>query len=165
MVKIRIGEERLISAAEGNGPVDALDLALRKDLGVYQKHIEDLELLDYRVCVFRGGADTVTRVLIEFGDGQGDAWSTVGASRNIIDAAFQALADTLTYRLLKLGVPAEKGSRSLPRELPKPRLGNGGGDRAVLPETGLRHGLLYARAIERPTHLSPSQPFGSALCS
>ena len=72
-MKIRIGEERLISAAEGNGPVNALDLALRKDLGVYQKYIEDLELLDYRVRVFQGGTDAVTRVLIEFGDGDGDA--------------------------------------------------------------------------------------------
>ena len=72
VVKIRIGEERLISAAEGNGPVNALDLALRKDLGVYQKHIEDLELRDYRVRVFQGGTDAVTRVLIEFGDGNGD---------------------------------------------------------------------------------------------
>ena len=71
-MKIRIGEERLISAAEGNGPVNALDLALRKDLGVYQKYIEPLELLDYRVRVFQGGTDAVTRVLIEFGDGNGD---------------------------------------------------------------------------------------------
>ena len=68
VVKIRIGEETLISAAEGNGPVNALDLALRKDLGVYQKLIQDLELLDYRVRVFQGGTDAVTRVLIEFGD-------------------------------------------------------------------------------------------------
>ena len=80
VVKIRIGEERLISAAEGNGPVNALDLALRKDLGVYQRHIEDLELRDYRVRVFQGGTDAVTRVLIEFGDGAGETWSTVGVS-------------------------------------------------------------------------------------
>ena len=107
VVKIRIGEERLISAAEGNGPVNALDLALRKDLGVYQKHIEDLELRDYRVRVFQGGTDAVTRVLIEFGDGNGDTWSTVGVSGNIIDASFQALVDAITYRLVKLGVPAQ----------------------------------------------------------
>ena len=107
VVKIRIGEERLISAAEGNGPVNALDLALRKDLGVYQKHIEDLELLDYRVRVFQGGTDAVTRVLIEFGDGNGDTWSTVGVSGNIIDASFQALVDAITYRLVKLGVAAQ----------------------------------------------------------
>ena len=107
VVKIRIGEERLISAAEGNGPVNALDLALRKDLGVYQKYIENLELRDYRVRVFQGGTDAVTRVLIEFGDGNGDTWSTVGVSGNIIDASFQALVDAITYRLLKVGVAAQ----------------------------------------------------------
>jgi 2-isopropylmalate synthase len=107
VVKIRIGEERLISAAEGNGPVNALDLALRKDLGAYQKYIEDLELRDYRVRVFQGGTDAVTRVLIEFGDGNGDTWSTVGVSGNIIDASFQALVDAITYRLLKVGVAAQ----------------------------------------------------------
>ena len=107
VVKIRIGEERLISAAEGNGPVNALDLALRKDLGVYQKYIEDLELRDYRVRVFQGGTDAVTRVLIEFGDGSGETWSTVGVSGNIIDASFQALVDAITYRLLKVGVAAQ----------------------------------------------------------
>jgi 2-isopropylmalate synthase len=107
VVKIRIGEERFISAAEGNGPVNALDLALRKDLGVYQKYIENLELRDYRVRVFQGGTDAVTRVLIEFGDGNGDTWSTVGVSGNIIDASFQALVDAITYRLLKVGVAAQ----------------------------------------------------------
>ncbi len=107
VVKIRIGDERLISAAEGNGPVNALDLALRKDLGVYQRHIETLELRDYRVRVFQGGTDAVTRVLIEFGDGNGDTWSTVGVSGNIIDASFQALVDAIVYRLVKLGVPAQ----------------------------------------------------------
>jgi len=107
VVKIRIGGERLISAAEGNGPVNALDLALRKDLGAYQKHIEDLELRDYRVRVFQGGTDAVTRVLIEFADGAGATWSTVGVSGNIIDASFQALVDAIVYRLVKLGVPAQ----------------------------------------------------------
>jgi 2-isopropylmalate synthase len=107
VVKIRIGEDRLISAAEGNGPVNALDLALRKDLGVYQKYIENLELRDYRVRVFQGGTDAVTRVLIEFGDGNGGAWSTVGVSGNIIDASFQALVEAITYRLLKIGVAAQ----------------------------------------------------------
>ncbi|MGO9769227.1 MAG: citramalate synthase [Roseiarcus sp.] len=101
VVKIRIGEETLISAAEGNGPVNALDLALRKDLGVYQKHIQDLELLDYRVRVFQGGTDAVTRVLIEFGDSSGARWSTVGVSGNIIDASFQALVDAIDYKLVK----------------------------------------------------------------
>ncbi len=93
----------LISAAEGNGPVNALDLALRKDLGKYQPFIADLELVDYRVRVFQGGTDAVTRVLIEFRDSSGEHWSTVGVSPNLIDASFQALTDAITYRLLKSG--------------------------------------------------------------
>lgn len=101
VVKIKIGPDTLISAAEGNGPVNALDLALRKDLGAYQKHIEDLELLDYRVRVFQGGTDAVTRVLIEFGDATGARWSTVGVSGNVIDASFQALVDAINYKLLR----------------------------------------------------------------
>jgi 2-isopropylmalate synthase len=93
----------LISAAEGEGPVNALDLALRKDLGKYQRFIEDLELVDFRVRIFQGGTDAVTRALIEFRDASGESWSTVGVSANIIDASFQALTDAITYKLLKSG--------------------------------------------------------------
>src|SRR5450631_329132 len=103
VVKVRIDGETLISAAEGEGPVNALDLALRKDLGKYQRFIEDLELLDYRVRVFQGGTDAVTRVLIEFGEATGGRWSTVGVSANIIDASFQALVDAIVYKLIKAG--------------------------------------------------------------
>jgi 2-isopropylmalate synthase len=103
IVKVTVDGVATISAAEGNGPVNALDLALRKDLGKYQKYIEDLELRDYRVRVFQGGTDAVTRVLIEFGDSQGERWSTVGVSTNVIDASFQALTDSMTYKLLKAG--------------------------------------------------------------
>jgi 2-isopropylmalate synthase len=103
VVKLRIGHHTSISVAEGNGPINALDLALRKDLGKYQPFIQDLELVDYRVRVFQGGTDAVTRVLIEFSDGSGENWSTVGVSANIIDASFQALTDAITYKLLKAG--------------------------------------------------------------
>ena len=103
IVKMRIDSIVLISAAEGNGPVNALDLALRKDLGKYQPFIADLELVDYRVRIFQGGTDAVTRVLIEFRDSSGEHWSTVGVSANLIDASFQALTDAITYRLLKAG--------------------------------------------------------------
>ena len=103
VVKVRIGGEILISAAEGEGPVNALDLALRKDLGKYQRFIEDLELIDFRVRIFQGGTDAVTRVLIEFRDGSAESWSTAGVSANIIDASFQALTDAITYKLLKSG--------------------------------------------------------------
>jgi 2-isopropylmalate synthase len=101
IVKVRVGEDVLISAAEGNGPIHALDLALRKDLGRYQDLIADLELIDYKVRIYQGGTDAVTRVLVEFRDASGERWSTVGVSPNIIDASFQALTDSITYKLLK----------------------------------------------------------------
>ncbi|MFL5190084.1 MAG: citramalate synthase [Microvirga sp.] len=103
IVKVRVGDEVLISAAEGNGPVNALDVALRKDLGKYQNLIQDLELVDYKVRIYQGGSDAVTRVLIEFMDGSGERWTTIGVSPNIIDASFQALTDSMVYKLLKSG--------------------------------------------------------------
>ncbi len=102
-VRVNIDGQSLISAAEGNGPVHALYVALCKDLGKYQRFIEDIELLDFRVRIFQGGADAVTRVLVEFGDKQGETWSTVGVSPNLIDASFQALLDAVDYKLLKSG--------------------------------------------------------------
>jgi 2-isopropylmalate synthase len=103
IVKVRVGDEVLISAAEGNGPVNALDLALRKDLGKYQDLIQDLVLIDYKVRIYQGGSDAVTRALIEFGDASGERWSTIGVSPNIIDASFQALTDSMVYKLLRSG--------------------------------------------------------------
>ncbi len=105
VVKVKIGNETLISAGEGNGPVNALDVALRKDLGKYQKYIEGLELTDYRVRILNGGTEAVTRVLIESRDEKGEHWITVGVSPNIIDASFQALMDSIVYKLVKSGAP------------------------------------------------------------
>jgi len=105
VVKVTVDGARLISAAEGNGPVNALDLALRKDLGKYQKYIEGLELTDYRVRILDGGTEAVTRVLIESADETGERWTTVGISPNIIDASFQALMDSIVYKLVKSGAP------------------------------------------------------------
>jgi 2-isopropylmalate synthase len=106
VVKVKVGEDSLISAAEGNGPVNALDVALRKDLGKYQKYIGGLELTDYRVRILNGGTEAVTRVLIESQDETGVRWTTVGVSPNIIDASFQALMDSIVYKLVKSGAPA-----------------------------------------------------------
>jgi 2-isopropylmalate synthase len=101
VVKIRIGDELLMSVAEGNGPVNALDLALRKDLGKYSGRIEDLELVDFKVRILDGGTGAVTRVLVESRDGSGERWHTIGVSPNIIDASFEALYESITYKLMK----------------------------------------------------------------
>src|SRR5438270_836264 len=106
VVKVDVAGERLISAGEGNGPVNALDAALCKDLGKYQKYIEGLKLIDYRVRILNGGTEAVTRVLIESEDEKGESWTTVGVSPNIIDASFQALMDSVIYKLVKSGAPA-----------------------------------------------------------
>ncbi|MBX9618134.1 MAG: citramalate synthase [Hyphomicrobiales bacterium] len=103
IVKVRVGNQTLMSVAEGNGPVHALDQALRKDLGEYQSAIGDLRLADYKVRIFQGGTEAVTRVLIDSMDAGGERWTTVGVSANIIDASFQALSDSITYKLLKEG--------------------------------------------------------------
>jgi 2-isopropylmalate synthase len=105
VVKVEVDGETLISAAEGNGPVNALDLALRKDLGKYQSYIEGLELTDYRVRILNTGTQAVTRVLIESKDETGERWTTVGVSPNIIDASFQALMDSIVYKLVRSGAP------------------------------------------------------------
>src|ERR687887_2556611 len=105
VVKVKVDGETLISAAEGIGPVNALDLALRKDLGKYQGYIKGLELTDYRVRILNGGTEAVTRVLIESQDETGERWTTVGVSPNIIDASFQALMDSIVYKLVRSGAP------------------------------------------------------------
>lgn len=106
VVKVDVGGETTISAAEGNGPVNALDVALRKDIGKYQKYIEGLKLTDYRVRILNGGTEAITRVLIESEDEQGDRWTTIGVSANVIDASFQALMDSVVYKLVKSNAPS-----------------------------------------------------------
>ena len=100
-VKVRIDGETVLSVGEGNGPVNALDKALRKDLGPYQSFINDLELVDYKVRILTGGTDAVTRVLIESRDGVGNRWFTIGVSPNIVDASFEALLDSINYKLIR----------------------------------------------------------------
>jgi 2-isopropylmalate synthase len=106
VVKLNVDGEELMSVAEGSGPVNALDKALRSDLGKYQAEIEDLELVDYKVRILNGGTEAITRVLIESTDSSGERWWTVGVSENIIDASFQALIDSLNYKLIKSGAAA-----------------------------------------------------------
>lgn len=101
IVKVTVGGQEFMSVAEGNGPVNALDQALRKDLGSYNSQINDLELVDFKVRILNGGTEAITRVLIESRDGQGNRWFTVGVSSNIIDASFAALLDSINYKLMK----------------------------------------------------------------
>lgn len=106
VVKVVVDGEPLLTAAEGIGPVNALDVALRKDLGRYQPFIADLRLTDYKVRILNGGTEAITRVLIESMDANGESWTTIGVSPNLIDASFEALVDSVTFKLLKAGAPA-----------------------------------------------------------
>ncbi len=106
VVKVKIGDETYISAAEGKGPVNALDMALRKDIAKFAPYIEKLKLTDYRVRILNAGTDAVTRVLIECEDESGERLHTIGVSENIIDASLQALMDAIVYKLVRSGAPA-----------------------------------------------------------
>jgi 2-isopropylmalate synthase len=101
MVKVKVGNDVLHTAGEGNGPVHALDVALRKALIGHYPAIEHFHLTDYKVRILNGNAATeaVTRVLIDTQNST-SAWSTIGASANIIEASWQALADSFEYGLL-----------------------------------------------------------------
>ena len=100
-VKLEVDGERFISSGEGNGPVNAIDNALRKDLGKYNKYLKNTKLVDYKVRVLSGGTGAVTRVLVESADTEtSERWVTIGVSPNIMDASFQALYDSINYRLI-----------------------------------------------------------------
>ncbi len=107
-VKVTVNGQRIMNVAEGNGPVDALNAGLRKDLGMYSAYLQDWRLVDYKVRILTPNAGTgaVTRVMIESADGHGRHWSTVGVSANIIDASFQALLDSIVYKLFRENAPA-----------------------------------------------------------
>lgn len=107
-MKITVNGERVMNVAEGNGPVDALNAALRKDLGMFSAYLQDWRLVDYKVRILtpQAGTGAVTRVMIESADGRGRHWSTVGVSANIIDASFHALIDSVVYKLFSENAPA-----------------------------------------------------------
>jgi 2-isopropylmalate synthase len=104
-VKLSVADESLMAVAEGNGPVNALDAAMRKVLNPLYPDLEDLRLVDYKVRILTPGDGTraVTRVMIESADGEGEHWSTVGVSTNIIDASYNALRDSIIYKLYRDG--------------------------------------------------------------
>ncbi len=100
-IKIHVGDERVIATAEGNGPVNALDAALRKAIGPHHPGLATMHLVDYKVRVLdtSSGTEAVTRVLIDSSDGT-RTWTTIGVSANIIEASWAALADSVVFGLL-----------------------------------------------------------------
>ena len=101
-IKISVGDDQEITAAEGDGPVNALDNALRKALAKFFPHIKEMALVDYKVRVIDGSDATAAkvRVQIETRDAR-EIWSTIGVSENIIEASWQALVDSVQYKLSK----------------------------------------------------------------
>ncbi|HXB97263.1 MAG TPA: alpha-isopropylmalate synthase regulatory domain-containing protein, partial [bacterium] len=102
-VKLEVRGKVEHTVAEGNGPVNALDAALRKALLLHYPALRGVELVDYKVRVLAGAAGTGARVrvLIESRDARSASWSTVGVHENIIEASWEALVDAVEYRLLK----------------------------------------------------------------
>jgi 2-isopropylmalate synthase len=105
-IKIWLGGERYVRTAEGNGPVNALDRALRDAIGEIHPHLRDIELVNYKVRILdeAKGTGAVTRVLIDASDGH-DSWGSIGVSENLIAASWDALVDSLEYGM-QPGSPA-----------------------------------------------------------
>ena len=121
IVKVRVGSQLLHTVADGNGPVGALDAALRKALAPMYPAVEHIHLADYKVRILDGteGTSAITRVLIDSRDERG-SWSTVGASPNIIEASMQALVDSIEYGLINSGVTHATGPGSSRAAADKP---------------------------------------------
>jgi 2-isopropylmalate synthase len=107
---VHAGGERIIATGEGNGPVNALDQALRQALHQSFPELDQIELVDYKVRILEGsqGTGAVTRVLVETSDGQTE-WDTVGVHENVIAASWMALEDAVAYGLLRAGRDAGTG--------------------------------------------------------
>jgi 2-isopropylmalate synthase len=101
-VKVHVGDERVVATAEGNGPVNALDAALRLAIEPHFRQLRNMHLTDYRVRVLdtAKGTGAVTRVLLDTSDAEG-VWSTIGVSENIIEASWQALVDSVVLGLVR----------------------------------------------------------------
>jgi len=101
-IKLDIGGEEIMTVAEGNGPINSLDGALRKALIQRYPILKDIQLTDYKVRILtpNDGTAAITRVMIESRDSKGRIWNTIGVSANVIDASFNALHDSVTYKLL-----------------------------------------------------------------
>ena len=99
---IKVGGHIEHTASVGNGPINAMDNALRKALEKFYPELKDVSLIDFKVRVLSAGEGTAAsvRVLMESGDGV-DKWGTVGVSHNVIEASWQAVVDSINYKLLK----------------------------------------------------------------
>ena len=106
---IVVDGKEIVCEGSGNGPVNALDNAIRSNVdkvGKYSKYLKDLKLVDYKVRILNTGTNAITRVSIESNDRDGKSWFTIGVSPNIIEASFKALIDSLDYKLYKEKAPA-----------------------------------------------------------
>ena len=106
---ILVDGKEIVCEGTGNGPVNALDNAIRSNvanIGKYSKYLKDLKLVDYKVRILNTGTNATTRVSIESTDREGKSWFTIGVSPNIIEASFKALIDSLDYKLYKENAPA-----------------------------------------------------------
>ena len=106
--QLEVDGNKILCEGQGNGPVNALDNAIRKNvnkLAKYSEYLKDLRLVDYKVRILNTGTEAVTRVSIESTDSKGVNWFTIGVSPNIIDASFKALVDSLDYKLFKDKAP------------------------------------------------------------
>ena len=106
---ILVDGKEIVCEGKGNGPVNALDNAIRsnvENVGKYAKYLKDLKLVDYKVRILNTGTNATTRVSIESTDREGKSWFTIGVSPNIIEASFKALIDSLDYKLYKDKAPA-----------------------------------------------------------
>ena len=108
VVVVKVDGQKKLSVSESldefgsdRGPVNALAKALAKDLGQYQRFIDDMRLVDFKVRITQGGTEAVTRVVIDSEDSTGRRWATVGVSPNIVDASFDALIDAMNWKILR----------------------------------------------------------------
>ena len=101
-MKVRVADQQAHTVAEGDGPVNALDSALRSALVTFYPQLQTVRLTDYKVRIIdsRSGTAATTRVLIESSDGIAE-WGTIGVNENIVEASLQALVDSLEYALVR----------------------------------------------------------------
>ncbi|MGI8803909.1 MAG: citramalate synthase [Solirubrobacteraceae bacterium] len=113
-IKLWIDGERHVRSADGHGPVNALDRALRSVLGEFHPHLHDIDLVNYKVRIVEGakGTDAVTRVLIDASDGH-DVWGSIGVSENLIEASWDALLDSIEHGMLRGRTPSVPVAREL----------------------------------------------------